>query len=68
MLIIGQAYDRCTACSKVVVDEYLSEGHSMLFKVFNEEKYLEKLTGLDKMYEETDLLEADLDVDWDEED
>ncbi len=67
MLIVGQAYDRCTACSARVVREYRARGHEMLLRAFNEDKYLEQLTGLDKMYEETDLLEAELEVDWDEE-
>ena len=38
----------------------------MMLKAFNETGYLEKLTGLDKLYEEgEDALES---VDWDEED
>jgi ubiquitin-like modifier-activating enzyme ATG7 len=36
----------------------------MLLRAFNEEGYLEKLTGLDKLYEEGEAaLES---VDWDE--
>ena len=38
----------------------------MLVRAFNEEQYLEKLTGLDKMYEEAEELDAA--VDWDVED
>lgn len=64
MSIVGQAYDRCTACSRTVIDAYYSRGFEMMLDAFNEQKYLEKLTGLDKMYEETEALEAALD--WDE--
>lgn len=38
----------------------------MMLKAFNETGYLEKLTGLDKLYEEGE--EALESVDWDEED
>jgi ubiquitin-like modifier-activating enzyme ATG7 len=38
----------------------------MLLQAFNEQGYLEKLTGLDKLYDEGEAaLEA---VDWDEDD
>jgi ubiquitin-like modifier-activating enzyme ATG7 len=49
-----------------VIDTYEREGFAMLLRAFNEQKYLEQLTGLDKLYEEG---EAALDqVDWDESD
>jgi ubiquitin-like modifier-activating enzyme ATG7 len=64
--IVGQAYDRCTGCSAAVVKAYRSLGFEMLMRAFNEEQYLEKLTGLDKMYAEAEELEAA--VDWDVED
>ena len=49
-----------------VIDTYHREGFAMLLRAFNEQKYLEQLTGLDKLYEEG---EAALEqVDWDESD
>jgi ubiquitin-like modifier-activating enzyme ATG7 len=48
-----------------VVKAYESEGFNMLLQAFNDHKYLETLTGLDKLYDEGEAaLEA---VDWDEE-
>ncbi|KAE8224663.1 hypothetical protein CF319_g2469 [Tilletia indica] len=67
MLIVGPAYDRCTACSSAVVQAYREGGDQMLFDAFGEEGYLEKLTGLDKLKAETDGL-LDEELDWDEED
>ncbi|CAD6884834.1 unnamed protein product [Tilletia controversa] len=67
MLIVGPAYERCTACSPAVVAAYREEGEKMLFDAFGEEGYLEKLTGLDKLMAETDGL-LDEELDWDEED
>ncbi|EST08739.1 UBA/THIF-type NAD/FAD binding fold [Kalmanozyma brasiliensis GHG001] len=64
--VVGQAYDRCTGCSASVVEAYRSIGFEMLLKAFNEDKYLEQLTGLDQMYKEAEELEAA--VDWDVED
>lgn len=64
--VVGQAYDRCTGCSAAVVEEYRKSGVNMLLRAFNEDQYLEKLTGLDKLYQEAEELEAA--VDWDVED
>lgn len=62
LLISGQAYDRCTACSNAVLAEYEQEGFGFLMKVFQDAKYLEDVTGLTKMKEESE----DLDMDWEE--
>lgn len=66
--VVGQAYDRCTGCSAAVVDAYRAKGFDMLLKAFNEDKYLEQLTGLDKMYQEAEELEAAVDWDVEEDD
>lgn len=66
MLVVGDAYDRCTACSATVVEDYKKRGHEMLLQAFNEDKFLERLTGLDKMYAETEDLAADIELEWDE--
>ena len=45
-----------------MLDAYEKEGFDVLLKAFNEPKFLESLTGLDKRYDEG---EAALDnVDW----
>ncbi|GJJ75972.1 ubiquitin-like modifier-activating enzyme ATG7 [Entomortierella parvispora] len=62
LLISGQAYDRCTACSNAVLTEYEQEGFGFLMKVFQDAKYLEDVTGLTKMKEESE----DLDMEWEE--
>lgn len=67
MLIVGQAYDRCTACSASIIAEYQTRGFEMLKEAFNDDSYLERATGLDKMKAETEALEADLELDWSEE-
>ena len=52
--ITGRAYARCTACSRVIVDTYLRDGEAFLSKVWNEPGYLEEITGLRRMREETE--------------
>lgn len=48
------------------MNAYKNDGFDMLLKAFNEQDYLQKLTGLDKLYEEG---EAALEnVDWEESD
>jgi len=64
MPITGAAYDKCTGCSETVIKAYETEGFDMLLKAFNEQGFLETLTGLDKLYDEGEAaLEA---VGWDE--
>ncbi|KAI8620117.1 hypothetical protein BC830DRAFT_1100702 [Chytriomyces sp. MP71] len=64
LLVHGRAYDKCTACSPAVLAEFQKDNANFVHKVLAEPKYLEELTGLTKMQNETDAA----DVDWDEED
>lgn len=64
LLLKGAAYDKCTGCSETVIQAYEKEGFDMLLKAFSDQKYLEKLSGLDKLFEEGEAaLES---VDWEE--
>ncbi|KDQ49184.1 hypothetical protein JAAARDRAFT_143764 [Jaapia argillacea MUCL 33604] len=68
MLITGAAYSRCTGCSETVLKAYETDGFAMLLKAFNDQSFLETLTGLDKLYEEGEaVLESMESGDWDEE-
>ncbi|XP_032404810.1 ubiquitin-like modifier-activating enzyme ATG7 [Xiphophorus hellerii] len=52
------AFDKCTACSPVVLDHYEREGFSFLSKVFNSShSFLEDLTGLTLLHQETQAAE-----------
>lgn len=59
--IVGAAYDKCTGCSETVITAYETQGYGMLEKAFNETGYLEKLTGLDKLYEEATAVMENVD-------
>ncbi|KAI0214927.1 Ubiquitin-like modifier-activating enzyme ATG7 [Lamellibrachia satsuma] len=47
------AFDKCTACSDIVIEKYRSDGFSFLLKAFNEPSYLEDLTGLTELHAQT---------------
>ena len=47
------AFDRCTACSQTVINGYSSGGFQFLLDVFNRPSFLEDLTGLSRLQEET---------------
>ena len=49
------AFKFCTACSATVIHEYTAQGFGFLKKVFDDPLYLEELTGLKKLHEDSDL-------------
>lgn len=51
-------YDKCVACSNLVLEEYQNNGMEFLLKVFNSSKYLEDVTKLTDMFNEIDLDEV----------
>eukprot|EP00062_Callorhinchus_milii_P025153 gi/632985826/ref/XP_007909899.1/ PREDICTED: ubiquitin-like modifier-activating enzyme ATG7 [Callorhinchus milii] len=52
------AFDKCTACSAVVLDHYEKEGFQFLANVFNSShSFLEDLTGLTLLHQETQAAE-----------
>lgn len=53
MLPTCRAYEKCTACSNVVLDSYKEKGFDFLMKVFNNPSHLEDITGLTKLHQET---------------
>ncbi|XP_074862311.1 ubiquitin-like modifier-activating enzyme ATG7 [Carettochelys insculpta] len=54
VLPVSLAFDKCTACSPKVLDQYEHEGFNFLAKVFNSShSFLEDLTGLTLLHQET---------------
>ncbi|BGP48193.1 Autophagy protein 7 [Rhodotorula kratochvilovae] len=62
--ITGQAYDRCTGCSEAILSAYRADPFALVQAACEDAHYLERLTGLDKLEEETEALLAE-GVDWD---
>ena len=57
MIIVGQAYDKCTACSDRVLKEYKVSGFEFLKNAFNSPSYLEELTGLSQLHEASENMD-----------
>lgn len=74
-LVTGAAFDRCTACSELVVAAYKQQGWEMLRRALGDDSnseepvdaatttadtkrygYLERLTGLDELYRQTERM------------
>ncbi|XP_065836994.1 ubiquitin-like modifier-activating enzyme ATG7 [Oscarella lobularis] len=47
------AFDKCTACSELILSKYLNDGFDFLLKAFNSPTFLEELTGLDRLLADT---------------
>uniref|UniRef100_A0A672NT05 Ubiquitin-like modifier-activating enzyme ATG7 n=1 Tax=Sinocyclocheilus grahami TaxID=75366 RepID=A0A672NT05_SINGR len=55
------AFDKCTACSPIVLDNYERDGFQFLAEVFNSShSFLEDLTGLTLLHQETQAAEVRL--------
>jgi len=59
ILPASQAFEKCTACSKQIIDMYKKDGFDFLIKVFNDSSYLEDVTGLKDLKSELDDTDAD---------
>lgn len=44
--LYGKQYNKCTACSQIVVDLYKKEGADFIIQCLNDPLYLEEITGL----------------------
>ncbi|XP_053214466.1 ubiquitin-like modifier-activating enzyme ATG7 [Panonychus citri] len=51
----SNSFDMCTACSPIVLESYKNHGFQFLAQVFKDCNYLEDLTGLKKLHDETNL-------------
>ncbi|ORX62340.1 E1-like protein-activating [Hesseltinella vesiculosa] len=61
MMIVGQSYEKCTACSKKVMDAFIDDPWPFLKKVTEDSMVLEQITGLDEMKKQSEAL---LEEDW----
>ncbi|XP_056293429.1 ubiquitin-like modifier-activating enzyme ATG7 [Pseudoliparis swirei] len=58
VLPASMAFDKCTACSPIVLEQYEKEGFTFLSNVFNStHSFLEDLTGLTLLHQETQAAE-----------
>jgi len=51
----SHSFDKCTACCSEVIERYTKDGFTFLLEAFNTPNYLEKISGLAQMIEDTDF-------------
>ena len=66
-LLYGSSYNQCTCCSPIVLQNYAKDDFNFLERCFNDSKYLEELTGLKQLHEQTLKLLQDFDYSSEEE-
>mmetsp|Transcript_32102 Transcript_32102/g.43966 ORF Transcript_32102/g.43966 Transcript_32102/m.43966 type:complete len:691 (+) Transcript_32102:91-2163(+) len=60
LVVVGYAYEKCTACSLTILKEYRKRGFEFLLDVFNRPGLLEDLAGLSEMHQQ------EVDFSWDD--
>lgn len=68
MLIRGESYPNCSACSKPIIDAYNKSGYDFVKKALDEKDYVLELSGLAEVQRQAELMMAGADFDEDEED
>lgn len=66
LVIRGQSYDCCSACSPKILDAYRENGWGFVKKALQEKDYVAELSGLAEVQRRAEEMAED--VDWDEED
>lgn len=66
MVIKGESYPNCSACSKPILNAYRNDGWGFLKHALEDKEYVSELSGLAEIQRQAAALENDLD--WDEED
>jgi len=61
--VVGHAFDKCTACSLLVLKAYLKGGVDFIIQVLNRPSILEDISGLSQLKKETEAISVDWDGD-----
>lgn len=62
MIISGQAYDCCSACSPAIVGLYEKEGWEFVKRAINERGYVEEVSGLAEVQRKAEEAEKELEA------
>jgi ubiquitin-like modifier-activating enzyme ATG7 len=66
MVVRGQSYDHCSACSTAIVYAYKHDGWSFVQKALNDRNHVTELSGLAEVQRKADAAAADMD--WSDDD
>lgn len=65
LVIRGQSYDSCSACSPKILDAYRRDGWGFVKRALEQKDYVAELSGLAELQRRAEEVAAD--VDWEEE-
>lgn len=66
MIIKGEAYPCCSACSSPILSAYRNDGWEFLKRALEDKEYVSEISGLAEVQRQAQALENELD--WDEDD
>ncbi|CAG2115500.1 unnamed protein product [Medioppia subpectinata] len=55
LMITSERFTQCSACSRAIINAYDDNGFEFLLQAFNDSQYVERLTGLTELHNETQL-------------
>lgn len=68
MMIHGESYPNCSACSKPILDAYNKDSYGFVKKALDEKDYVAELSGLAEVQRRAEQLAADVEFSDGEED
>ena len=66
-ILYGPAFEQCVACSKYILDEYLSNRDEFMLRVLNDPSFIHKVTKLDIELEKYSNFEGIIEITSDDE-
>lgn len=60
LMIRGESYPNCSACSKPILDAYKKDGYSFVRKALDDKDYVAELSGLAEVQRRAEQLGADI--------
>lgn len=66
MVIRGQSYDCCSACSPKILEAYRANGWQFVKRALQEKDYVAELSGLAEVQRRAEEMAGD--IDWEEDD
>lgn len=67
MMIHGESYPNCSACSKSILDAYKKDGYGFVKKALDEKDFVAELSGLAEVQRRAEQLAADVEFSDEEE-
>ncbi|PSR76436.1 hypothetical protein BD289DRAFT_486853 [Coniella lustricola] len=67
MLVRGESYPNCSACSKTIIDAYKHDGYAFVKRALDERDYVAELSGLAEVQRRAEAMAGEMELSDDEE-